>query len=549
MNNELSTNEKLITMRSIFPEFDNKGNNNGNKYIKNVGDYLTTNFEKISGFDFRWSSLISNNPLLFEDINYLRIKSFIDNQITDDEIEAYKRGDLQDMYATLDNLLICNLRYYDRIINYCTMVFLHYLEIDGEIIKDKQAKLDNVPYELSLTPTKIWCAVLSNTNSTAWELEYGWNIKIPESLKELQKSENNKQSIFELSWSLLYKKITFSKFIEWSAYRCNTNGFRETLLADITDNRKLSNVCSKFTQSSVAISESQLDSIFDYVKIVDEINKKLFVVLDDCLVKMFNGDRKQYSIYIFNSEFFIFSSKFSIRVSKDKKGIISKDYLANSYECFIAEEYLVPSIKTQIEWTKNESLTIPAIQYDKKILKSLLTNMLEKNYREVICIKRISHDTINGMVSKITFSGIFNMVKICEEFMVDNRTIKSSMKMLSKKNAASYIIDKGYYIFGIEKDILNLSEINKKSLISHYNNYCIPVMNHMYDVITANNIYKNDIIDVVIEGKLNPGKLNNSEIRYTNITHINHKDILAKGLEYQNKQNLTNKKSYWGAIE
>lgn len=168
MTNELKPNEKISTLRSIFPEV--KGDK---KYVKNVGDYLTSNFEKLDGFDFRWSSLISNNPLLFEDVNYLRIKPFIENTITEDEIEAYKRGDLRDLYATFDNLLICNLRYYERIINYCSMVFMHYLEIDGEIYSGKQAKLTNVPFELSLTPTKIWCAVLSSVNSTPWELEYG----------------------------------------------------------------------------------------------------------------------------------------------------------------------------------------------------------------------------------------------------------------------------------------------------------------------------------------------------------------------------------------
>lgn len=141
--------------------------------VQNVGDYISNNLNKIKGFDFRWNSLITSNPLLFEDINYLRIKSFIDNQITNEELEAYKRGDLRDLYATLDNLLVCNLKYYDRIINYCTMVFLHYIEIDGNIHKDKQAKLDMIPYELSLTPTKIWCAVLANQNSTKWEIEYG----------------------------------------------------------------------------------------------------------------------------------------------------------------------------------------------------------------------------------------------------------------------------------------------------------------------------------------------------------------------------------------
>jgi hypothetical protein len=509
-----------------------------NHFIENVGDYITNNLQKIDGFDFRWSSLISSNPLLFEDINYLRVKPFIDNQITKEEIEAYKRGDLRDLYATFDNLLVCNLKFYDRILNYCTMVFMHYIEIDGELIKDKQAKLDLVPYELMLTPTKIWCAVLSNMNSTKWELEYAWGIKA------ILPIENSNKTIFELSWNNLYKNKTFAKFNEWNAFRCNTQGFRETLISDKTSNRKLSQVCSKFTKSSIALSEQQLETLYLYYKESEIINKKLFLILDNCLSILFNGDKSQYSIYIYTSEFFIFSSKFSIKVSKSSKGIITKDYLANSYECFAAEEFLIPSIKTQIEWAKYK---LPQnFEYDKNILKSLLQNMLETNYREIVCIKRMNE---TGILSKITFSGIFNMVKIIEEFMIDNRTIKSITKQYSKQNAAKLIVEKGYIIFGIEKDILELNQINKKSLIKHYNNYCIPVIQYMFDIITMHNISKNDIIDVVISGEINPSKLNNSEIKYSVVTKVDSKQILSKGLDYQNKRILTNKKTYWRAID
>lgn len=508
------------------------------KYIANIGDFITNNLQKVQGFDFRWSSLISSNPLLFEDINYLRIKPFIDNQITKEEIEAYKRGDLRDLYATFDNLLVCNLRFYDRIINYCTMVFMHYLEIDGEIIKDKHAKLDSVPYELSLTPTQIWCAVLSNMTSTKWELEYAWNIKTIELLP------NSDKTILEVSWNNLYKNKTFAKFNEWNALRCGTQGFRETFISDKTSNRKLAHVCSKFTKTSVALSEQQLETIYSYYKESDIINKKLFIILDNCLSILFNGDKSQYSIYIYTSEFFIFSSKFSIKVSKSSKGIITKDYLANSYECFAAEEFLIPSIKAQIEWAKYK-LPIK-FEYDKNILKSLLQNLLETNYREIVCIKRMNE---KGIVSKITFSGIFNMVKIIEEFMIDNRTIKSITKTYSKQNASNFIIDRGYIIFGIESDIINLIHINKKSIIAHYTNYCVGVLQYMFDIISMHNISKNDIIDVVVSGEINPTKLNNSAIRYSVVSKVDNKQILSKGLEYQNKQILANKKSYWAVID
>ena len=531
----LSDNEKVIIMRSIFQSERNPSH----KYIKNASDFISGNFEKIKGFDFRWTSLISNNPLLFEDIDYLRVKSFIDNKITDEERQAYVDGDLSDIYATFDNMLMCNLRYYDRIISYCTLVFLHYVRVNDE---PTNKYLEKVPYELSLTPTRIYCAALAGINSTEWELKYGWG-KIRQT--QLTQIANDK-SIFEKSYASLYKNITFAKFIEYAALRNDTVGFRETFISDVTTNRKLSQVCAKFTKASVAISEQQLETIYEYSKECDNIKDRLYVILDKCLENLFNGDTSQYAIYIFNKEFYIHTSKFSMRVTSIN-GAITKDYLANSYECFAAEEFLVPSIKMQIEWAK---YTTPNhFEYDKNILKSLLQNMLETDFRTIVCFKRMND---YGIVSKVTFKGSWAMVKMVEEFITDKRTIKSVSKILNKANAAKFLVDRGYYIFGIEKDVFEVADkFNKQSVINHYSNYCVPILQHMYDVITTHQLSKNDIIDVVVSGKLNPSKLNNDNIKYVSVyDNASSKQLFAPGLA---KQNLTNtldvRKSYWTAIE
>lgn len=534
----LSDNEKIGIMRSIF-----NSNVNDSKYVKNVGDYICNNFSKIDGFDWRWSSLISNKPLLFEDVDYLRVSDFIDNQVTENEIQAYKRGELRELYATFENMLICNLQYYDRIMSYCTMVFCHYVRVNDEIIK---YNLDKLIYEFSLTPTKIWCAAMSSVNSTEWELNYAWNISKKHKITTLPIASSDK-SIIETSWTRLYRNPIFARFNEYNAIRCGTVGFRHTFISDKTSNRKLAQVCQKFTKTSVAISEQQLDSLFDYIKEIESSKTPLYTIIDNCLNVLFNGDSSQYCIYIFTNEFFIHTSKFSIRVSKSVTGVISKDYLANSYECFAAEEFLISSIKTQISWAKYK---IPQqYDYDKNILKSLLFNMLSNNFREIICIKRMND---YGTISKITFKGVFANVNIIEEFMINNRTIKSTFKTLSKKNASNYIIDRGYYIFGTESDVLKLIDVEnltKQIINNHYNNYCIPVLSHMQDVITLHQLSKNDIIDVIVSDTLNPNKINNHNIKYTSVSKIDSREILSKGLHNQNKNLITNKKSYWRAID
>lgn len=110
----------------------------------------------------------------------------------------------------------------------------------------------------------------------------------------------------------------------------------------------------------------------------------------------------------------------------------------------------------------------------------------------------------------------------------------------------------GYYIFGTESDVLKLIDVEnltKQIINNHYNNYCIPVLSHMQDVITLHQLSKNDIIDVIVSDTLNPNKINNHNIKYTSVSKIDSREILSKGLHNQNKNLITNKKSYWKTIE
>jgi hypothetical protein len=534
---ELSKEEKIVLMRNTF--IQNKTELNT---IKNVSDYLAKSFKKIDGFDYKWNSLITSNPLLFEDVDYIRTKQYVNNTITEEEIQAYKNGELREIYSSFENMLICNLPFYDRIMSFCTMVFLHYIRLTEDEITSEH--LDKIPYIFDMTPTQIWCCALTNISSTEFELNYAWKINNHNFVFE----QEFEKSILETNWNILYKNQIFAKFIEYSALRCSTIGFRQTYISDKVSNRKLSKVCTKFTKTSTAISQDQLNTLIDYVNEQETINQKLYNSLNICLKNLFNGDESQYGIYIYSKEFYIHSAKFSMKVSKSIDGKITKDYLANSYECFAAEEYFLSSIKIQIEWAKYH-LPIE-FEYDKQILTALLKQMLSENYKDTIAIKRMNDF---GILSKITFSGVFNNVYINEELMFDQRVIKSSKVCLSKQNAAKYIIDRGYYIIGIEKDVCNFTDISKKAFINHYTNYCVPVIHHMSGIIRLNNILKNEVIDIVCNGKINPNKLNNHKIKYTNIkSDINSKQIMNTIQTKLNKQNQSllkrTRKSYWKVI-
>lgn len=533
----LTAKEKHQIVEKTF--FTEKSESNT---VKNLGNYLANHFGKLDGFQYKWNTLITSNPLLFECTDYVRVKRHVNNIITKKEIAAYKSGELTELYATFENMLVCNIKHYDRIMSFCTMVFLKYVRLQDDTTVDKN--LENVPALIDMTPTQIWCAALSNTRSTKWELEYAWNMVMVNKDKE--------KTILEQNYERLYitNKI-FAAHIEYAQIRLGrTAGFRSNYFHDETPNRKLAQVCQKFTGASAAFSEDQLNTINEYVQEQEIINMKLYASLYESMLKLMHGDESQFAIFIFNTEFFIYSTKFSIRVTKDMNGMITKEYLANSYECFVAEEGLVDTMKIQIEWAKYQ---LPVeYNYDKKIMKNLLEKMLNKDYKNIVCIKRTND---YGILCKAEFSGIFSNVKITETYLKDNEKRRQTEICFGKKNAANYLIDKGYYIFGTNDDVNKVMDYRRDTIVNHFMQYTVPVMEHMSTAIQAHIMSKNDIIDVVCSGILNPHKINNKNIRYTEMKSIaNPRSLMSSVAEINEAddkflQQGNQKKSYWKVRE
>jgi hypothetical protein len=519
---------------------DENDNPEVHQIIDDLAGYLYENLNKIDDFDFRWSSLITSQPLLFEDTDYVKILPYINNTIYPFEVDKYKSGDLRKLYPNFEYMIMDNLNHFQRIIRFCTLAFCHYIRFSHEsVITDK---FENLPFSLDMTPTQIWCCALTSPESTKYELEYGWNIS------KLVKPIKEDMSYLQVNWNRLYTIRLFSMFMEASAYELNTKGFRETFIADKTNNQILSRVCKKFTNSSYAISEESFDSLFEYVKFKEEMHNELYTVIYQCLEKIFPNDN-EFGIFIYDTEIFIYTTKFTLRILKNEKGQISKEYLGNTGECFAAEEYLAPTIKTQIKWA---DFKIPDdFKYDKDILKSLLVNMLNENYKDTICIKRMNE---YGVVSKIIFKGIFSNVYVIEQYYIGNTFLTEKTKCFNKKNAANYIIERGYYISGSEKEVLELmlnEKLNKSLLVNHYCGYTILVMKYMKDVVEAYNKQCNEIIDVACNDfQINELKLNNANIKYSNIKagkdYSITKQLMSKALRKQNK-NL-NSKTYWKVV-
>lgn len=513
-----------------------------NNTIDFVGNYIEDSLSKIKGFDRNWITMISSKPLLFEDVDYMRVKNNVEDTITEEELQAYKDGKLRELYATFENMLMCNIQYYDRIIRFCTLNMFGYVRIDDEKVTQH---LKKVVLNFSMTPTQIWCGALCGQSSTKWELEYGWGIKL------------YKGGGIELNFNTLKNFKNFDMFVKYSSYVCNSSGFRNTFLIDKTNNKRLSSICSKFTNNSAITSTEQLETLVYYDEYINNNVRKLYESLDKCLSNIYNGDKSQYAIYIYTNEFWIHTSRFSMRVQRSEDGKLTKDYISNSYECFAAEQYLIKSTKQQIEWSK--TTTPIQYEYDKNVLQMILYKMLsegERSFRDIICVKRM--DRSNDTTSVISFSGVFNNLYIEEKFMFDNHCIKTVTKCLSKENTAKYIIERGYTIFGDSKDVMELMKkiesnnglLTKQMFIDHYSHNCVNILDYLKDVITVNSVLKNDIINFltqdkkIVVNKLNDCEDNNNpHIKFTTIKGISNVKNISKFIK--NKQQG---KTYWQAI-
>ena len=457
----------------------------------NAASFIEKNLMKVKGYDYNWISMISSTPLIFEDTNYLRVLHYIDNTITTQELKEYRNGNLRKVYANFEYMLMDNLEYYDRIMAFCTMYFHKYISIDGD---NTQKHIPNHIISMNITPTKIWCATMLSTSSTKFEIEYGWDMKCVDL--------NNGNSWLQNNFHILKRNPMFDVFISYRAYINNTSGYRETFIADKTPDKRLYQICKKFTEQSQVFSSDDIELLDEYTQHVDEYVKNLYDSLSDCMSVLYNNDKSAYAIYVFEDEFMIHTTHFGMRVFK-KNGQISKDYMSNSYECFVAEPYLKPSIRKQIQWCKY----VMPFKYQRviEILTKVLEKLLETDFHNVVAVKRMNPKT--NTVSYVRFTGIFDRVYIYEKFMHDNKVVKEYKRCLSKTNAAKYIVERGYYIFGLKEDIdalLNDFENSVQPRINilrnHYNKYCVKIDEFMKGVVDRYNRQNSKIINTYING-------------------------------------------------
>jgi hypothetical protein len=440
---------------------------------------------KLKNFDFRWLSLITSKPILFEDLDYLNIRSFITDTITNEEIAAYKRHELRAIYPSIDSLLLLNLKYYERIMSYCTLFIHGYVRIDGDIEKFK------VPLNFDLTPTKIWCAIMTSPQSTPFEIEYAWKMPL-----------NNLSS--QVNYQKLMTNPSFKMYNQIRSFVNNYCGFSEQLIIDHTSNIKLTQVCSKFLKVlGISIDNT---SFMDDILSIDSHQKKIYDKYYELLEEMFPST--SFALFVFTNEIIIHTPKFGLKIINNN-GSIEKQYTSNSYECIVAEQELSKICNELIDWIRLKPKPSNS-------LISILTNLLNKEYRNVVCFHLHGNNK-----TIIKFTGIFNNVYIIENLYVDNHLIMTNKRCLSKEKAAQYIVERGYYVFTTDNQYHPLQELEKL-----YLPHTVSVIETMTDIVAVCEINIMEVRDITLNGYVSSEKISN-DIVITNLKDVPDMTYLA----------------------
>jgi len=521
-----------------------------------VGSYVEQTLSKIKGYNPDWISLITSNPLIFEDVDYFKIKNYVNNNITEKELKAYKDAKLRKLYANLELMLMDNILYYDRIISFITMYFLGYIRI-WDLDNNSYVSQKDIPeheVDLTMTPTKLWCISMTSPESTLWELEYAHDLI----LKESEESNDNLRNNFA---KIQKHNKLFNVFSSYRSYITNVEGYVNTLTNDVISDNRLNSICGKFSDKFAELGIEKLkgeNGLIDYINEIEKNSENLYKSLNKCLEIIYpineKNNEKHYSVFIFNSNIQIHTSKFSMKIYKTENNKLSKHYESNSFECFQAEKYLLDSMKDQINWVQyNQPIMFNKI---KKNLSNILEKLLKEDHTEVICIKKMGGLNSDN-VSMVTFTGMFDNMYFVNELRSNNKIIRKYKKCLSIKTLSEYLIDEGYYIFGYYQDVLELmnqvennKELFEEKIINFYIKYSSDVKNYITPIIDIYKKYNQDIIKFILSDEVDKMALG-TNIRVTSFKGIKNYDALniSKNINRKIKfQEEDNKKSYFNII-
>lgn len=477
----------METIRKIAE--DNKKHQ---KPIHKVQSYLKKSLRRARVFDFEFSSLVGNSPNIFDDYHYVSVKSLVKNTITKEEIEAYKRGDVDMLYDSLESLLMCNFTYYNRILNYLMLVYHHYVLIGKVRYKDIIPDIDEVVYELEMTPTQVYLATLHDDKTTEWGFKHAYTFL--KNVKFLQPEEG--KSFLQTNFAVLNKYANFRVFHYTNAERLGINGFRNCFKAEHVPNDRQADVLYKYIHNSSVLTRKDLQHLNQYISDLSDSHDLLYKAIDDCLFKVW-GNTEKYQIYVFSNEVFIFTPRYRMKIRKEKDGRITKDYISNNIECLRGEMTLTESIPAQINWAKFR-LDNDGVR-DKKKTINLLFKMLEDKHTDLICRKQ-AYNMEGKNYTEITFKGIFNNVKMIERFYDEKNTVVFVQeKTLSKRNAAQWIADRGYFAFGREEEFHKArfgdTAPNNDKIVDLYMNYTRNITDEVIPIVrkfrqNAENILK-----------------------------------------------------------
>lgn len=372
---------------------------------------------------------------MFKDELFNRARKYVRYEITQEEANLYATDKIRKVYSSLEELLLDNISYYNRIIRsilvfYENRVYEYGLYV-GSIEKTKYSEL--------MTPTRLYYLILMQPDFNRYEILIGY----PQ-LKDIE-GNNFKELLPHLT-----RIGSFNFLASYTNTKFRTRSYTKGLNLDTTQLEYINKVLD--VKTVCYIDKNTLAEDFEKVHLIKENTDGL-----DKIISGYIRDKSKTLCSFTPSSFNISNTDYSSNLTYHD-GSLQRN-LSGSFKKAKRLEIFISSKLEDIGNIFNENSILL------KSLGSLYTicgSMIQYFGSDFICYRVDS----NGCYSSITLKKFWNNRRLIETFYNETgQPVHIQTRIFGKLiKTVDYIVGSGYFVYGDQNNKrLNLLSVAKTS--------------------------------------------------------------------------------------
>ena len=370
---------------------------------------------------------------MFKDELFHRAKRYVNPEITQEEAHLYVSGRIRKIYSSLEELLLDNISYYNRIIRSLLVFYENRVYEFGKYV----GSLEKTKYTELMTPTRLYYLILVQPDFNRDEILLGH--------PQLKSTEG--QTFRDLLPHLI-KIGSFNFIASYTNTKFNTRSYTKGLSLDLTPNDFINKILD--IKTVCYVDKKSLTEDFDKVQMIEGnvtslekmfypyIKTKTFLSFTPSSLKISTAD---------------YSSSLSYSLNQINRSLTGSFKKAKRIEVLIS---------SKIEDLSDIFKINHELVSDMTTLMSICGSMIQYFGKDFIAY-RISS---SGVYSTIVSKRFWNNRRLIETFYdKDNNPIHIQIKTFGKLvKAVDYIVNSGYFVYGDRTNKkLDLISITKTS--------------------------------------------------------------------------------------